>query len=246
MTTWLDIRQEILGMLDVNVDATTTSDVRNQVDRKLARFRDWIYRKKPPAVLFVSTSEKSILSTTTYLSILEADSGDNPGWALTDYLRPLGLVLSVESGEEGEEFDFVEWRTWLRLKSSIAGNQRLAYCYTIDYQGRIYLRDYPGAGTTWYATFHYQKTPAAITDVGEPEIELGHESIFVFGVARQFPNFFESDDKTVSLGFVEKQYQELMKEYLRDRGITKKDSRSRPAIRNRRTGSIFWGTGETS
>lgn len=246
MTTWADIRQEILGMLDVDVDADTTSDIRNQVDRKLTRFRNWIYRKKPPVDLFVYTSAASIISTTTYLNIEGATVGDNPGWSLTDFLRPLGLVISTDPAVEGEEFEFVEWRTWLRLRNAIAGNQRLSQCYTIDYQGHIILSEWPSSGVTWTAILHYQKTPATIVDAGVPEIEEGHEGLLAFGVARQFPNMFDTEERVAIFASIEKQYQEAMKEYLRDRGITKKDSRMRPAIRTSTTRRAFWGTGETS
>lgn len=250
MTTWLEIRQEILGMLDVNAEATTDSEVRNQVDRKLARLRDRIYRQKPPPALFVYTDPLTITSLADYVAILEPTSGDNPGFDLTtaEFLRPLGLVISDDPSTEGEEWDYMEWRGWIRLKNAIAGNQRLSQTFTIDYQGRIHLSQTPATGVEWTAVLHYQKRPDSIPEDGSTEVEIdpGHEGVLIFGVARQFPHFFDGEDRQTAFLSIEKQYQEALKEYLRDRGIAKKDTRFRPAIRTKRPAAINWGTGESS
>lgn len=247
MATWAEIRQDILVMLDSKSDLTTSSDLRNSVDRQIVSFRDWLYRKKCPLPLRPYTPEVAITASTEYIDITGAGAGANPGLNLgSDYARLMALSVSDTSGEEGEEWTFTPWPSWIRLKNVTAGDQRFGQSFTIDFQKRIYLHDVPTGSETWYAVLHYEKYPGAIVDVDEPEIDKAFHDIFTTGVVRKYPNLFEGEERVALLAQNEKRFREVLMDYLGDTEGAIKARRLRPAVRKRRSTSIFWGNGEVS
>lgn len=241
MSTWGEIRSDIFVMLDSYSGLTTASDLRNSVDRKLLDFRDWLYRKRAPRSVKRYTSSATVVATTTYIDILGAGSGVNPGLSLsTNYLRHTTLTV------EDEEWEFADWETWVALKNSIGGDQRLKQSWTLDYQNYIYLRDYPTGSETWDAVLHYLRYPGAIDFNDSPETGRGFDDLYVKGVIRQFPNLFEGEERLALYGTINNQFEDLLRDYLQETEGVRKQKRLRPSVRRRRGDSVFWGTGETS
>jgi hypothetical protein len=241
MSTWAEIRQDILVALDSKAGLTTASDLRNSVDRKLVQFRDRLYRKRPPPSILYYTDPVTVNANTTYLDILGAGAGDDPGFNLgDDYLRFTTITV------EEEDWEFKDFVSWTRLKNSVGGDQRQPQSFTVDYQNYIYLRDYPTGTEEWDVVLHYVFYPGAIVDGDEPEAGRGFDDLFVTGVIRQFPKLFEGEYGIAQLGVFEKIYQESYKHYMTETEGVKKAMRLRPSIRRPRSSSVFWGTGETS
>ena len=249
MSTWAELRQEILFMLGENPDATTASDIRNTVDIKLKRKRDEIYGLKPPKSLLVYSSSVSVPSTLEYIKIESSGSGDNPGWNITDFWRTFSLVIALDTEtdiNEAEDWEPTEWDAWVRQNSATQGKQRLATTFTQDYRNYIYLNTLPGTGVTWKAWLHYFKQPATISDGGTPEIGQEHESLIVLAVCLDFPNLFRGDERASIYAAMTRQYKERLADYLRAMTVKKRATRLRPFVKRNASPGVFWGTGETS
>lgn len=241
MSTWLELEEEILTMLDVDKDVSTSSDIRALVKIKLKRVRDRLYLMRPPYSLLVSASAATVSSTTTYISITGATSGANPGLSLTDFWRPFTVTI------DGEDFEFVDWPVWVRQNNAVAGDQRLNKSFTINYENKITLSTYPVGSVTWSAVLHYLKQPATIIDAGTPEIGQEHEELLVLGVALQFPNLFQGEERTALYASIKADYNEHFRDFRRDTyRVLKKNMRLRPAVRKSTRSSVVWGSGETS
>lgn len=248
MSTWQELREEILFNLSAKTDASTSSDLRNQVDARLKRKRDEIYGLKPPKSLLVSSAVVSVPYNLDYIQIDASGSGTTPGWALTDYWKPYSITvgLSTATASEEEDWEFMEWDTWIRSNSAIEGNQRLNATFSIDYQNRLYLRNLPGSGTTWNARMHYFKVPATIVDAGIPEIGIQHESLLINAVTLSFPHLFRGEERAMIYASLIKMQKDAMQNYLRDQTTIKRASRHRPFSKRRGSSAVMWGTGETS
>jgi hypothetical protein len=245
MSTWQEIREEILVMLDVKKEATTSSDIRSLVDVKLKRVRDRLYNLKFPRSLLVSSSDVTVDSTTLAIKLTGSPSAGYPSFQLSNFLKLFGLTIRVSTETEGEDLEFVEWPTWIRSKSTVGGDQRPDRSFTLDYQDYFYLWDVPSSGESWLARLHYYKTPATITDGGTPEIGSPHEELLAVAVAVQFPNLFKSQERLAIYADLRRHYGDLLKDYLRDKTSAKRQSRMRPFIKKKTEQSVLWGTGET-
>lgn len=236
-------------MLDAKI-ASTGGDLYTLVGIKLKRVRDSIYGMRPPRSLRrVTGSALTIPATLTYLGITEAGVDANrPGWNLTDYWKLFGLSIQAVGETRYYEWDGpVDFDTWTRQYSAIAGNQNLAQTYTIDYQNRLYLSDTPTGSDTWSALLHYYSTPPAIISGNSPEVDVQFHHMFSLGTVIQFPNYFRGEERQALLGLYTQEYQSALKEYLRDTPAFKSRWRRRPFVKRiESTKTINWGTGETS
>lgn len=215
----------------------------------MKRKRDEIYGLKPPKSLLVYSSSVTVPATLSYISITASGSGDTPGWNLSDHWKPFSLAigLSTETNiQNGEDWEFIEWDSWIRQNSAVDGNQRLARCFTIDYQSRVYLSEFPTGSDTWKAWLHYYKTPTTIADGGTPEIGIDHESLLVSAVVLDFPQLFRGEERASIYASYKMDHDRKMKNWLRDTTVKKVGSRLRPARKKTTTSSVVWGTGETS
>jgi hypothetical protein len=250
MSTWLELRTEILIMLDIDTGVTTASDLRQLVDLKLNRKRDALYNLRHPPSLLVPSQVVTIDSTLLYIDMLGAGSGLTgltPGFQITDLWKPFSLLI------DNRDWEFVSYETWLRMQlpSRSGGDQREKNTFTIDYQDRIYLNNLPSSGSTpdaWDAVLWYYKRPADIVDGGKVEIAPEYEELLTLGVVTQFPNRFSSDERLVLLQAYTQQYNQMMREFLRQKRVGKLSARFRPRGRKFESfsSSINWGTGENS
>lgn len=240
MATWKDLREEVLGMLDVKVSASTASDIRNLVDIKLERLRDKLYSLRRPRSLLVYTDPETVDSSTVAIKITGTAAAGYPSFDLSDFDEVFTLAI------EGEDWQFVPWEAWIRSNNAVGGNQRPRRSWTIDYQNYLYLSSVPEGSDTWEAVLHYYKTPATITDLGTPEIGKRHESLLVVGVAVQFPNLFQGEERTIIFQSLMSQEGRLMKDFMRERPARKSDAVWRPRIIRKNVTSTVWGNGETS
>lgn len=243
MATWDDLRREILFAIDTTADATVDSDIRQQVDLKLTRKRDEIYGKKPPMSLLVASDAVSVDSTLLDIDITGADvSAIHRGFALDDYWRPFALTI------EGEDWEPVEYDTWIRNQSAIGGDQRPRRSWTIDVANHlIYLKSVPTGSETWDAILYYYKQPADVSDDGIPEIGVEHESLLVLAVIAEFQNLFQTDQRAALYQSYLAQLQAARKAYYLQGTFERSNLRLRPYIKRKGMGSsVFWGTGETS
>jgi hypothetical protein len=243
MSTWAQLRQEILFALDTNVDASTSSDIRNQVDLKLTRKRDEIYGKKPPKSLFVASAAVTITSAALDIGITAVAAAPiHPSFALSNYWRPFALTI------EGEDWEPVEYDTWIRNKSAIVGDQRPRRSWTIDVANNlIYLKSVPSGSESWSGVLYYFKLPAAIVDGGIPEVGVEHESLLVLSVIAEFQDRFTSDQRVALYRSYADQLISARKAYYQAGTFERSNLRLRPYTKRKGIGSsVFWGTGESS
>ena len=244
MATWDQLRREILFAIDTTADATVDSDIRQQVDLKLTRKRDEIYGKKPPMSLLVNSPTITIGSTLVDISI-EGSLGSaiHRGFSLDDYWRPFALTI------EGEDWEPVEYDTWIRNQSAIGGDQRPRRSWTIDVaNGLIFVRSVPGnTSETWDAILYYYKSPDDIEDDGIPEIGVEHESLIVLSVIAEFQDRFTTEARAALYSSYQGQLLAARKAYYQQGTFERSNLRLRPYIKRKGVGSsVFWGTGETS
>lgn len=236
-------------MLDAKISASS-GDLYTLVGIKLKRVRDGIYGMRPPRSLRRQTSTVlSIPSTLIYLGVTEATVDANrPGWNLSDYWKIFGLTIQATGDTRYYDWDGpVDYDTWTRQYSAIAGNQNLSLTYTMDYLNRIYLSDLPTDLDTWNAILHYYADPPAIVAGNEPEVDVQFQHMFSLGAVLQFPNHFRGEERQALLPLYTSQYQSALSQYLRDTPAFKSRWRRRPFIKRiESTKTINWGTGETS
>ena len=240
MTTWLDIRREALTLLGVDPDASTSDDIRNVVDFKMKHVRDQLYRARVPRSLLVTSDVVTVSPTTEYIGITEADNSPTaPSFVLTNFRKLYTLLI------DGEDWDFVPFGAWVRGNSAAAGEQRFRWSFTVDSAERIYLYTYPGTGDTFDAQLVYFKTPDDIVDGGTVEIEPEYEELLVLGIVLRFPNQFQTEERLALFAALNKQHDDLLKQYKADNGSLKSTLRWRPYVRKRLQRSVNFGSGET-
>lgn len=242
MTTWLDIRREALTLLGVDPDASTSDDIRNVVDYKMKHVRDQLYRIRVPRSLLVISDIATVEATTEYIGITSSDV-DNPptvrSFELTDFRKLYTLLI------DGEDWEYVPYGAWVRANSAAAGEQRFKWSFTVDSENRIYLYTPPGTGDTYDARLVYFKNPDAIVDGGTVEVEPEYEELLVLGIVLRFPNQFQSEERLALFAALNKQYDDLFKQYKADNGSLKSTLRWRPYVRRRLQRSVNFGNGET-
>lgn len=239
MSTWQEIRENILTLLDVAPDATIADDIRVAVDLKLKHARDRLYSLRVPDSLLVKSSAITVEDDTVYIKISGAGDGTHPTFALTDFHKIFALKI------EDETWTPVRWGSWIMQQSNTAGDQRWRKSYSVDSDRYIYLRTLPGTGQTWSAELHYQKTPATIVDGGTPEIGAEHEELLVCSVVRSFPNRFITEERLSLLAAINSQYRELLSDYKMDSIFGKPDLRYKPHVRDVYERSVInWGDGD--
>lgn len=244
MSTWAELRQDVLFALGESRSASSTNDIRLQVDRKLQKIRDELYGLRPPRSLLVYTGPVTIPSTLDYISITSSGSGDTPGFAASDFWREYSISVGesdTTSIGDAEEWEPVEWETWIRSNSSVEGNQRLGYTFTIDYQNRIYLRSLPDGSDTWTAWLNYFKTPATFSDGATPEIGLQFERILTLGATLEFPDLFRGEERGAIYAATYRMYGDLKKDYLRANTPKRSGSRFRPFRKRLTARALNWG-----
>jgi hypothetical protein len=255
MSTWAEIRTEILTMLDIDTAVTTASDLRNLVDIKMKRKRDSLYNMRMPPSLFVSSQQVQINSTFQYIDIRGPGDGSTssiPGFDLVNLWKPFTLMIATDENDPttNADWNFVSHPTWLRQQfaARAGGDQRERNSYTIDYQDFLYLSRIPAPNeANWNAQLWYYKLPANITDISEPEIGPEFEELLTLGVVIQFPNRFSSEERLVLLQAYTQEYNNLLRDFLRQRRVGKIDSRFRPRERKSSSGygAMNWGYGST-
>lgn len=240
MSTWAELRQEALTLLDVSASASTSSDIRNAVDFKFKHVRDRLYNIRVPRSLIVpSTNTVTFSSTDIAIQVSGAPIADYPSFEITDMRRPLALVVN------GEEWEFVSWPVWLKLQHAFTGDQRHPYTWTLDYQNNIYLKTSPTGSETYDVNLHYYKTPATIVDGGTPEIGDEFEELLVLGVVLGFPNYFTSEERLALYAGFKSDFKDQLIEYKRQTPTLRSSWRLRPSLRSKSASSVFWGNGET-
>lgn len=241
MSTWLELRQEVLGMLDVKLDVSAASSIRTLVDIKLKRQRDYLYSLRQPRKQLVYSAAVTVDVDTVAIKCTGSGAAGYPSFGLTDMLEPRVLTIN------GEKWDPMDWETWIQSNNATAGNQRPRRTWTIDYQDWIYLTSVPSGTDTWDAVLHYYKNPITIADGETPEIPPEHITALVMGVVIQFPNLFQGEERAALLPIYVRQYEEAMKAFKRSRFVKNLNGQWRPSvIRKGNRSSTFWGNGETS
>lgn len=242
MSTYAELRQEILGVLGASPDSDTDSDIRTLVDVKMKRKRDEMYGLKPPRSLLVYSSTVDVPEDLEYIQITGTTAPTTPSFGISNLLEVFTLTIGASDStqDEEEDWDFREYTSWIRENSAVSGNQRLPKTFTIDYQNRIFLRNLPGTGETWKARLHYYKQPETIADGVEPEFEPKHEGTYVRGVALEFPNLFRGQDRAAIYAAMLRMYADGIKAYVADQTIIKTNLRLRPAERRKGTSSVVW------
>lgn len=235
-STWLEIRQQILTLLDLDPDATTESDLRNVVDLKIKHSRDRLYNLRPPASLLVkSATVVTIDENTVYVSLTETAFVNRPTFLATD-LRKVYAVLVNE-----EEWDYMTYGQWISQNNHNFGDQRHYATYTIDADNHIYFKTLPGEGETWDVELVYYKEPSTIYDGGIPDLDPAHHELLVCDVVRKFPHRFVTEQQMALYAQVNADYRELMKLFMQDSPVGKMNLRMKPALRKRNRASI-WGS----
>lgn len=240
MSTWAELRQEILIMLDLN-SSLTSGDLHDLIDIKVKRVRDKYYALRPPRSLLVSSSTVTATSDLVAIKTTGSAVGTTyPSFALSNLRKHWTVTV------EDEDWDFIPWESWIRAKNARSGNQRPHRSWTIDYQDYIYLADIPTGTETWDVVLHYLKTPTAIADDGEIEIGSEHEELLATAVAVQFPNQFIGEERLLIYQGLISRLKQLESDFLRDYPIGKKGFQFRPRTIRKSESSVLWGTGETS
>lgn len=242
MSTWQELREEVLTHLDVRINASTDDDIRNAVDIKMRHVRDRLFNLRIPDALLVPSSTVTLDENTEHIKIVGAAATNQPSFTLTDFRKGYALMITEGADAEPREWSFVRYGTWIREQSAIAGDQRYNRSYTIDYQNFIYLKTWPSTGETWTAQLYYMKEPAAITDLGEPEIGKQHEELLVLETVLGFPNRFISEERLALYASIKEDVRQLRSQYMSDSPLGRKNSRMKPFVRKYyRRGDINWG-----
>lgn len=243
MSTWAQLRKDVLYALGENRAASSTNEVRQQVDRKLEQKRDEIYGLRAPRSLLVYSGPITITTGFSYASIEASGSGTTPGFALTDFWKIFSISLTAGSDTEisnAQEFEYVEWDSWVRLCSAVEGNQRLPASFTVDYQNRIYLVSAPNGSDTWNMWINYYKLPATIVDAGIPEIGIQFERVLTLGTTLEFPDMFRGEERASVFAATMKLYEDAKTDYKRAETPKFSGSRRRPFRKNAAASPIFW------
>lgn len=249
MSTWEELTKDVLFTLGEKRSASVTNEIREQVVRKLTMKRDEVYGLRPPKSLLVYSSYVEIPSTLDYISITASGSGDTPGWNLSNYWRVFGIAMSDGDNTDianSQDWDFIEWDSWVRSNSAIDGDQRLDATFTVDYQNRVYLSNLPGENQTWNAWIHYYKTPATIADDDTPDIGVEFENVLVLGAALEFPDLFRGEERPGIYAATVKRYDQALTAYLRANTPKRSGSRRRPFRKRHNYSSVNWGGLRTS
>lgn len=249
MSTWGDLRKDVLFALGENRAASTTNEIRQQVDRKLEQKRDEIYSLLAPRSLLVYAGPIVITSTFEYASITASGSGDTPGWNATDFWRLYSISVGLSTTTDiadAQEWEYVEWDSWIRLNSSVEGNQRLPASFTVNYQNRVTLVGAPSGSDTWNAWLNYYKRPATITDGGTPEIGVEFERVLTLGTTLEFPDLFRGEERASIFAATLQMYNEAKKHYVRANTPKTSGLRRRPFRKNASPSPVFWPGFQTS
>lgn len=240
--TWAEVRREILILLDDDGDASPDDhDIAFAVDRRMARQRSRLFNRRKPLALFRESDEVSIVSTTTQIN-LTTTVGDNPGLGITasTFWKPFTFVVQEPEEDEASDYEFVDYRSWIRQLSAQIGNQRRVSTFTITPDNEILLVDYPESGITWTGKLWYYERPAEIVDGGTPEIDEEHIDAIILPVVVSFPNLFQGEERLALLAGYKAEAKEAEKLYFQDTGIAKKNYRMRPAQSRKRRRFGMW------
>lgn len=241
MPTWSELRKNALTLLDVNASATTASDLRVAVDLRMQQSRDRLYSIRCPESLVAISSDVTVTSTTTALSIPNASAGTIPGFNLSSSVIKKPLALTID----GEAWTYNSYLSWVGVNSSNAGNQRWYKSWTLYQKSTISLRTYPSSPTTWIANLVYMQQPAAISDDVEPELEDEFQELLVSDVVRGMPNRFISEERVAMLAEISARYKELLMLFKSTPYVGKLNLQMKPFVRNPTVRSLVnWGTGD--
>jgi hypothetical protein len=246
MSTWLEVRQEILTLLDVDKEASTDDDIRSLVDVRMKRQRDKLIQLRPPFSLLTESDVVDVTNLTSFIPLgANEDNDDTPpvsqtGFGLTDFWRFFALTI------DSRDVPYTPWKSWICGYSMELGNQRDLRTWTLSPADRIYLGWLPSTDTeTWEAKLHYYKEAATIADGGTCEIVDEHLDTLVLGVVLKFPNLFQGEERTIVFAGLKKDHDTAMRDYLADKGQkgTRKSLRMRPAARRRGVDNSYlsWG-----
>lgn len=237
MSNWGELRQHILTLLDVTVDASTDDDVRNAVDRETVFARDRLYNLRCPDTLLITSSAVTIDRDNEHIKITGASATDQPSFELTDYRKLHSLYV------DGREWSFTDYASWLRQNSAVSGDQRWLKSYTLYRGNELILRTLPSEDQTWDVVLNYMASPATITDEGEPELEAVHHRLLVLEVVLAFPNRFVSEERLAVFATYSKERELLRKQFLQDCEALKQHTRMRPFTRRANNNTTIWGNG---
>lgn len=247
MTTWQELRQNALTLLDVKPTATTASDIRVAVDARMVQVRDKFYNMRVPPSLIKTSSSITIDAADEYLVIEGSGDGTHPGFNVLDLRKVFALRIQTTTEGRPLTWTFTPYMSWIEFQSAIEGDQRSPATYTIDSNNYIYLRDMPSGSDTWTAYLDYYREPDVITDGGIPELDVAHHELFVLEVVIGFPNLFASEERIALYTSLLARREEQMKLFKGDSPVMAKP-RARLRlfpVRKVRSG-VFWGNGEAS
>lgn len=238
MSTWKEIREQVLTLLDVTPDASTDDDIRVAVDRRIVHVRDRLINLRCPDSLLTSSSAVTINKDTEYVQIVGATDTNKPSFELTDFRKIFSLWV------EGEEWSYISYSDWIRQKSGIAGDQIYKRSYTV-YQGdKITLKTLPTDTEEWEVILHYVAQPATIADDGQPEIRSDHHELIVLDTVLGFPQKFVSEERLALFAAYSKQRDLLEKLFLQDSLVVRRNQRMKPFVRKNDYRNTLWGSGD--
>lgn len=238
MSTWGEIREQALTMLDVTPDASTDDDIRNAVDKRMVHVRDRLYNLRCPDTLLVTSSAVTIDVDNEHVKLVGASATNQPSFELTNFRKLHAIEV------EEQEWSFVSYPNWIRQRSAIAGNQIWEKSYTVYQGNQIIFKSLPSGSDTWDVVAHYKASPAAIIDGGEPELSADHHEFLILEVVLGFPNKFVSEERLALFAAYSKQREELKKLFMQDSLVTKGNHRMKPFVRKYAYRATSWGNGD--
>ena len=233
MATWQSIREETLLLLDLPVDLTE-GDVVDLINIKLKREIDALVTELWPDELLRKTSSFTITPSTT--EILLSDFG----LTSANILAPWSFSVDFQDGVSADEkmMEHIDYLAWIQGNNIRSGNTRSLFSWTYSPDQKIYLASWPSGTQEWLGYLYYYARPAALTDLGEPEIPYQHHSYFAPKVALEFPQFFQGE-RQLLLPALAAQVAEKRKRLFNNRSIARKNYQLK--IRSRRSArSVIW------
>lgn len=220
MATYADIRKFIKLALDID-PAVTNDQTTDLIDFHIQRVLNDLLVLVRPMEVFVESSPVSVTSATT--SIAQGVGG----FGVTDLFSVHGISVDQEFAITGERKDYmwtpVSYTQWIGRDFEEEQGK-----WTVDPSADYYLSQWPADGETWKVYLWYYKQPAAITDLGVPEIpQEYHLSTIVPGVILGFPHRFTGSRQEL-LVMYSKMYTDGIAAMMRNRKVKSLKNLFRP------------------
>lgn len=219
MATYAEIRKFIKLALDVD-PAMTNDQTTDLIDFHISRVLLEVLSLVRPMEVFSESLPVTVDSTTTEIDIAT-------DFSVTSYAAIHGVSVDTDFAETGIRKDLmwtpVSYPQWIGRDLD---DEYRKWTQTPD--GEVILSSWPEDAYTWNVYLWYYRLPAAITDLGVPEIPAEfHLSTLVPGVVLAFPHRFTGSREQL-LAMYSKMYGDGLAAIMRNRKVKSLQNLFRP------------------